>query len=1424
MADIFDKISGGDIFDRLAPPPPPISTLAEYKQKFIDAAKSAFAEPENSVYGRGATVTDLKDLIAVPVKTAMGVAEGVTLGAAKPLVDKANESMKTLGVTPSLADNRLFETAGSLAGMVAPWTAVSKAMPVISGVSNAATAGRVINQAATGGAIGGAYSQNLGEDAVTGAVAGAALAGTVQGAIELPSAIRKSTWFRKMTIPERNLVVQSAEEMRAGLKAQGWNDGQINAKIARTNKAEFDEMVKTRMATEKPLTPPIAEPTPAGEMPVQGNLVSAPPEPAPVATSGGIPKISAEDAQVAKQQVVADLATMKPDDPMLPAREIQLEQYNQIIGGDAKYSDFQPAKPDIFDTLPNGKIVPPEMVQDVKQPWEMTREEYVNNSQYPEADKDYDQALNTARMEGTITQQEFDSKALRDSRGVKYLWAKTRNEIASEGKANVKNAKMSRAELSKLKGDPKNFAKWRINSMKTSANKDIVAAAQYAQGLLDVHKERVLEAIAEGKPIPAEVLADYPDLVNTSSAETTRQSAAQILNENPEGVPSIGLSTGKALPINDNVIIPHSVDPEVTRRWKAAHGLTQATMADKAKDFIERLKKGTRHYPELRPEDAQAADILRQYEASGEAAKIKTVEYIRSLTHGFGKNKMHIFERKIILDDLMNELEKGRSLPFGYTPETLAKDHAQVSQIADANPDIKAAIERRKAVQTALVDEAIDAGLLPKTINNDGTYFRHMVLEYANLKQWSGLGTSDVRNRKRGWQKSREGSLLDINTKFIEAEFEQFSQLQKELATKRTLDKIIQTAAIPMPKDGVIPEGYVEWQPHKGNVFFQENTLPERLLDKAIGEGWDVEQLVESGLIRQAIVMGGKKKSYILPEGVAHTLENIRLGRDTAVLDSVNKKMIAAWKVWTLLSPRRFIKYNLNNMSGDMDAAIAADPAIMKYLPQAYRNALNRNAGRALSSDEVDMIDRGVISSGISLHEIGDIGDLPGFHKLSLAHQEEKLLTAMRSGDFSGLIPNNLIQKYFGVISNLTNMREGLLREAAYLRATELLGQNKPIYWASDPKELDSIPDNKDKAAKLSRELIGDYGNLSAHGEFIRGRYLPFWSWMEINAPRYYRIFKNAATQGEGGGTAARIAGVGAKKAAGAALNLTEKLFLTQLLFMSVSAFNHFVHPDEEENMNQKQLHLILGKNSKGNTMSVRFQGAFSDALSWFGLEDYPETIAKMKSGKMETQDLMKKMIIATPNKIINALTPYTKLAFEVATGKSLYPDVSRPTQIRDKAEHVARFLSLENEYRVLMGKPTKGYGDSLKNVILYESNPGEQAYNEIRKMTYDFMEKKDKGYSGAEPTARANALYYYKQSLRYGDKEGAKKYLDEYIAKGGSGKGLSASIRNAFPLSATGKYTGEFVSKLSKEDKAKLDLAIKWYQDVYTTKHGGNQ
>ena len=95
-----------------------------------------------------------------------------------------------------------------------------------------------------------------------------------------------------------------------------------------------------------------------------------------------------------------------------------------------------------------------------------------------------------------------------DSMGQKYIWAKTRAEIESEYKDTIKYLKGERASVNKLKGS-KHYANWRLKSDSRQLKATIDHKLQYMHGLLDVHKERILEALAEGKPVPLTVLSEY---------------------------------------------------------------------------------------------------------------------------------------------------------------------------------------------------------------------------------------------------------------------------------------------------------------------------------------------------------------------------------------------------------------------------------------------------------------------------------------------------------------------------------------------------------------------------------------------------------------------------------------------------------------------------------------------------------------------------------------------------------------------------------------------------------------------------------------------------------------------------------------------------------------------------------------------------
>ena len=134
-------------------------------------------------------------------------------------------------------------------------------------------------------------------------------------------------------------------------------------------------------------------------------------------------------------------------------------------------------------------------------------------------------------------------------------------------------------------------------------------------------------------------------------------------------------------------------------------------------------------------------------------------------------------------------------------------------------------------------------------------------------------------------------------------------------------------------------------------------------------------------------------------------------------------------------------------------------------------------------------------------------------------------------------------------------------------------------------------------------------------------------------------------------------------------------------LMALVALWNGAMFPDEEEELQEtgrEQLHLILGRRADGSIITLRFQGALSDALSWFGMDNPFETAKRISKGRMSGKDVAKEVVTAAPKKLFQGLRPEPKLLYEVVSGQSYFPDPTRPRPIHDTAEHIARVFSLD--------------------------------------------------------------------------------------------------------------------------------------------------
>jgi len=634
--------------------------------------------------------------------------------------------------------------------------------------------------------------------------------------------------------------------------------------------------------------------------------------------------------------------------------------------------------------------------------------------------------------------------------------------------------------------------------------------------------------------------------------------------------------------------------------------------------------------------------------------------------------------------------------------------------------------------------------------------------------------------------------------------------------------------ANPMNIDGLIkmgfaPEGHVSWQPQEGKILFTAQTLSEssqaRLLRTIADSPEDYMPADIAGIVgaelkevlTDTLVVGGDRYKMILPEELAHTLDTIRDPDTDNLIVFASGKILRSWKIWTLINPRRFIKYNLNNLSGDLDAVIAGNPQSIKRWGQAFRElkSVMLQGGRP-SADMQEAIERGVIDSGLTLQEIPDVNDLAEFdHLLDPSGGNPVKITAQTVG------------KAWRGMKKVTMFRENIARYAAYLDYRDRINAGEdPVkigFGASIPEIVDMVTGTNDRAALLARELVGDYGNVSHYGQGIRKHFAPFYSWMEINTKRYWRLNANAWKQGGFKKGIPTTAGLTLAKGA----RTTAYLYIRMAVFYgAVQAFNNIFFGDDEDDLDEEsraRLHLNLGRWG-GEIQTIRIQGALSDYLGWFGFEDVLGEIFKIESGRADFSDVGKSIAKAPVNRLVSSVRPDVKTPIELFAGQSFYPDVFTPRSIKDGWRHVARTISMENEYDLLAGKPSRGYLQSWKNSVLYSRDPGENAYNRVRGLAYDFNNDR-LGIEGSTnyTTAKSRVVYYWKTAKRYGDKEAEAKYLLEMKELGVNRKDLAGYIKRANPLQPVPlKERNNFMATLSAKDKEVLKSAMKWYEEVY--------
>lgn len=529
-------------------------------------------------------------------------------------------------------------------------------------------------------------------------------------------------------------------------------------------------------------------------------------------------------------------------------------------------------------------------------------------------------------------------------------------------------------------------------------------------------------------------------------------------------------------------------------------------------------------------------------------------------------------------------------------------------------------------------------------------------------------------------------------------------------------------------RDLAVKDGYAIWQPEPGNLFYRAFTIPERLAER-LQEG--VVESISKDDVRQALAMAGPKRQFAMPADLVLELEKTKKGELPHGLAVIADELMRDWKVWTLLSPRRLIGYSLRNITGDIEPTISANPGVVKYTMRALQE-LRRYHGAFLSlTPELRAArDLGVIGSGFTAEEIPDLRDLRVFQRFFEGYTKRELVTKAPA-------------KYFETVKKYNEYRENSLRYAAFLYYVDELRNNRLKNYGGSRKavvkQLQRTMGVEVAAAHLARNLIGDYGNITVAGNWIRKRMKPFWSFQEINLKRTPRLAINALTSGRPG-AAGMILTTGVARAI-----VTSRI---AWMYGAVWAFNNLVSPlmggddDDEGDLppyDRANLNVMLGRNADGSIRRFRNVGALHDFLEWFGLNEAVSLFQKYSNDQITEVDIAKEMIKAPLEKSIGSLRPEVSTAFGLA-GLSLFPEPLSPKSAR-RDEAIPNALGLVDEYKWMKGKVLKDGSRPRKYYwqrwLLGVSDPRQDALSNIYELRNDFMKKKGSQEKAIYPISR---------------------------------------------------------------------------------------
>ena len=549
--------------------------------------------------------------------------------------------------------------------------------------------------------------------------------------------------------------------------------------------------------------------------------------------------------------------------------------------------------------------------------------------------------------------------------------------------------------------------------------------------------------------------------------------------------------------------------------------------------------KGFHFLPYL-PKTEAFAEVREAFRHSMEIAKKATTDAAEAMKWALQPikgTKIEVRKRydalvmKLQADSLMEDIEKGVALPPDMTEADVEAMKAEADRLYAKYPSVRQAYDRLREKTVEVTDMLVDMGWLARAQAKE-FYFPHKVIKYLQQNQgFFGVGRKPAVPRK-GYLKQRKGGhdyAIDLDYMV-----DHWAQVRRDVAMTKFLEKTLKAeqekffkSEYPDWKQGdPIPAGFKEVTVLPGRFYYKAHGVSEDLAMALVNQDLAMIEAIldekqQNGInaVRTALAVG-KKRSFIVREQVADQVYDMPTAAiasgDTSLSHIYNaiKAGNTFIKRQILFNPLYAVPFHTTNFIGDAHKVLVAAPGALKGSGMVgyWASILDAHNGRKPKLfDEAQ--EYGVIGSGW----IGvDVKSL------------KALLPEIEKAEISGAsaVATAKAKRLFNLAKTAGESREDWLRYAtfAYLCKLQDAGKDITRFATKDTKVVRGLKGHE-QAAKIARDILGDYSAIGKSGVILADLAMPFYRWMHLNLPWWPRLIKEYGRRGNAGrATAALLA------------------------------------------------------------------------------------------------------------------------------------------------------------------------------------------------------------------------------------------------------------------------------------------------------------